>query len=184
LLNLTLDTLLEHREKTYQGNPDGFVFCSRDGSPLNGDSVTKSFQRSLRTLGLRRIRFHDLRHTHATYLLNKAIPVKVVQEILGHKSAKTTLDIYGHVMPGLQDHLIEQMENIDGLQAKTGDMSEPPPEASGRIRTDDRRFTKPTADVLVIQLVDAIIALGDVARQLKLALSNNGYRDHKPEETR
>jgi hypothetical protein len=47
--------------------------------------------------------------------------------------------------------------------------------ASGRTRTDDRRFAKPTADDLAIQLVDTIIALGDAARQLKLALHKNDH---------
>ena len=70
LFKATLDILGTHKDKTYQGNPDGFVFCGRDGSPMRADSVSKTFQRSLKALGINKIRFHDLRHTHATTLLN------------------------------------------------------------------------------------------------------------------
>jgi len=55
------------------------------------------------------------------------------------------------------------------------------PSASGRIRTDDRRFTKLPVD-LATQLLDAIITLGDVARQLKLTLSSNGHKAEKLDE--
>jgi hypothetical protein len=76
-------------------------------------------------------------------LLNEKWPVKAVQERLGHKSAKMTLDLYGHVVSGLQEHLIEQTESAAGFSFKTADTAEPLSGASGRIRTDDRRFTKP-----------------------------------------
>jgi integrase len=105
---------------------------------LDGDAVTRSFQRSLKALGLRQIRFHDLRHTHATQLLTAGVPVKVVQERLGHESAKMTLDLYGHFAPGLQQKFIAELD-ISGLPQETADALA----ASGQIRTDDRRFTKP-----------------------------------------
>jgi len=143
LYRSTLDVLRNHKKKTYQGNPDGFVFCNKVGSPLRGDTVTKTFQRNLRDLGIREIRFHDLCHTHATMLLNDRWHIKAVQERLGHKSAKMTLDLYGHVLPGLQAHLIEQTESDDGFSFKTAGGAESLSGASGRIRTDDQRFTKP-----------------------------------------
>jgi integrase len=52
---------------------------------------------------LPRIRFHDLRHTHATHLPANGIHPKVAQERLGHSSVGITLDLYGHVFPGMQD---------------------------------------------------------------------------------
>ncbi len=143
LFRSTLHVLRNHKEKMYHNNPDSFVFCSKAGSPLRADSVTRTFQRNLRDLGIHKIRFHDLRHTHATMLLNDGWPIKAVQERLGHKSAKMTLDLYGHFVPGLQEHLIEQTERADGFSFKTADAAEPLSGASGRIRTDDRRFTKP-----------------------------------------
>jgi integrase len=52
---------------------------------------------------LPRIRFRDLRHTHATHVLANGIHPKVAQERLGHSSVGITLDLYGHVLPGMQD---------------------------------------------------------------------------------
>lgn len=49
-----------------------------------------------------RIRFHDLRHTHATLLLKAGVPVKVVSERLGHASTTFTMNTYQHVIPGMQ----------------------------------------------------------------------------------
>ena len=61
------------------------------------------------------VRFHDLRHTHATQLLQAGVHPKVVQERLGHASIGITLDTYSHVMPGMQE---EAAEKIDaGLRA-------------------------------------------------------------------
>jgi integrase len=61
------------------------------------------------------IRFHDLRHTHATQLLKAGVHPKVVSERLGHASIGITLDTYSHVMPGMQE---EAAEKIDaGLRA-------------------------------------------------------------------
>ncbi len=53
--------------------------------------------------GLPRIRFHDLRHTHATHLLSNGVHPKVAQERLGHSSVGITLDLYSHVLPGMQE---------------------------------------------------------------------------------
>ena len=61
------------------------------------------------------VRFHDLRHTHATQLLQAGVHPKVVSERLGHASIGITLDTYSHVMPGMQE---EAAEKIDaGLRA-------------------------------------------------------------------
>jgi len=52
---------------------------------------------------LPKIRFHDLRHTHATHLLTNGVHPKVAQERLGHSSVGITLDLYSHVLPGMQE---------------------------------------------------------------------------------
>ena len=48
------------------------------------------------------VRFHDLRHTHASQLLKAGVPVKVVSERLGHATTSITMDIYAHTLPGMQ----------------------------------------------------------------------------------
>jgi integrase len=80
----------------------GLVFCAPDGRPLNPDTVSQWFDRTVRRSELPRIRLHDLRHTHATHLLAAGVNVKIVSERLGHASVAFTLDTYGHVMPGQQ----------------------------------------------------------------------------------
>ena len=60
------------------------------------------FERLVRKAGIRRIRLHDLRHTHATLPLKAGAPVKVVSEQLGHESPAFTLKQYAHVIPGMQ----------------------------------------------------------------------------------
>jgi integrase len=80
----------------------GLVFAAPDGRPLNPDTITQWFVRTVRRSGLPRLRLHDLRHTHATHLLAAGVGIKIVSERLGHASVAFTLDVYGHVMPGQQ----------------------------------------------------------------------------------
>ena len=65
--------------------------------------------------GLPYIRFHDLRHTAATLLLARGMPVKAVSEMLGHSSATITLNLYGHVLPHMQQQLAQTMDDILGI---------------------------------------------------------------------
>lgn len=80
----------------------GFVFAQPDGAPWYPDGVSQVFDRLVSRLDVRRIRFHDLRHTHASHLLAAGVNAKVVSERLGHSSVSFTLDTYAHVMPGQQ----------------------------------------------------------------------------------
>lgn len=79
------------------------VFCRPDGSPLDPDVVTHQFGKAAQRARVRGIRFHDLRHTHATLLLAANVHPKVVQERLGHSSVLVTLGTYSHVLPTMQD---------------------------------------------------------------------------------
>ena len=73
---------------------DDFVFTRPDGSPLNPNAVTLAFKRVIRKVGLKHIRLHDLRHTHATLMLKAGIHPKIVSERLGYASVGITLDTY------------------------------------------------------------------------------------------
>jgi integrase len=80
------------------------VVAQEDSQPLQPNSLTHEFVRILaKATDLPRIRFHDLRHTHATHMLANGIHPKVAQERLGHSSVGITLDLYSHVLPGMQE---------------------------------------------------------------------------------
>jgi len=101
------------RKKT--GNPltdEDFVFSWPDGRPLDPDVVTKAFHRISGKAGLTNIRLHDLRHTHATLMLKAGVHPKVVSERLGHATVAFTLDVYSHVLPGLQEAAAEKFDRI------------------------------------------------------------------------
>lgn len=93
---------------------DDLVFAHPDGQPLDPSTITHSFSRIIKKAGIPRIRFHDLRHTHATLMLKQGIHPKIVSERLGHSSIGITLDTYSHVMPGLQEAAALRFE--EGLQ--------------------------------------------------------------------
>jgi integrase len=93
-------------------NADDFVFIRLDGSPINPSAITLAFRRIIKKAGLKGIRIHDLRHTHATLMLKAGIHPKVVSERLGHANIGITLDIYSHVLPGLQEAAAEKFDRI------------------------------------------------------------------------
>jgi integrase len=79
-----------------------FVCAREDGLPLQPDSFTHDWDRKIATTGLPRIRFHNLRHTHASHMLAANVHPKIVSERLGHSKIGITLDLYSHVLPNLQ----------------------------------------------------------------------------------
>lgn len=106
----TVEVLQDHRERQRTVQHDlgagyrdhDLVFCRTDGTPNQPDLVTQAFGRRVSRSDVPRIRFHDLRHTHATIMLMAGIPPKIVSERLGHASVSFTMDVYGHVIPGMQ----------------------------------------------------------------------------------
>jgi integrase len=81
----------------------GYVFTRADGRPVDPNDVSKDFSEVVKSSGLPPLTLHGLRHAHATLLLEAGINVKVVSERLGHASIAITLDIYSHVLPGIQE---------------------------------------------------------------------------------
>jgi integrase len=80
----------------------GLVFTRPDGCPIHPEFFSRTFDRVVARSDLPAIRPHDLRHTHASLLLRAGVPVKVVSERLGHASPGFTLNVYQHVIPGMQ----------------------------------------------------------------------------------
>jgi len=89
------------------------VFPNAIGQPIEPSGFRKRWwPRLVKKSGLPYIRFHDLRHTAATLLLARGIPVKVVSEMLGHAGVSITLDLYGHVLPHMQQQAAATMDEI------------------------------------------------------------------------
>jgi integrase len=116
----TVEALKAHRKaqaqdqlamgEHYQDN--GLVFARPDGTPIHPDRLSKMFNRHVAASGLRRIRLHDLRHTHATIALRAGIHPKVVSERLGHGSVGITLDTYSHAIPAMQHEAAEAVTDL------------------------------------------------------------------------
>ena len=80
-----------------------FVYTREDGEPMQPRSLTHAWQMVIGKIKLPRVRFHDLRHAHATHLLSSGVHPKVASERLGHSRVGITLDLYSHVLPGMQE---------------------------------------------------------------------------------
>jgi integrase len=88
------------------------AFAHYDGSPLLPDSVTHAWIKLVRRCGMKGVRLHDARHTHASLLLKQGVHPKIVQERLGHAGIAITLDLYSHVAPGLQQAAANKFDDI------------------------------------------------------------------------
>ena len=89
-----------------------WVFASAAGTPIGVCNFHKnSWRPLLKRAGLPHARVHDLRHTAATLMLSRGVPVKVVSEMLGHADVSTTLSIYAHVLPDMQSKAADAMDD-------------------------------------------------------------------------
>jgi integrase len=112
--------LKEHKEKQELeritlGKPlahDDLVFSTLEGKPLRPNTITRAWVTFAARAGVKVIRLHDARHTHASIMLKQGVHPKIVQERLGHSSIEMTLDIYSHVMPGLQEAAAKRFDDL------------------------------------------------------------------------
>jgi integrase len=82
---------------------DTLVFCQPGGAPWRSNSISQIWAKIARRAGVRPIRLHDARHTHASLMLKQGVSPKVIQERLGHSTITLTLDTYSHLAPGMQE---------------------------------------------------------------------------------
>lgn len=115
--------LAEHMESVGGAKPDDLVFTTRNGKPGGHRTIVQeAFKPALGRAGLdRSIRMYDLRHTHATLLLVAGVHPKVVSERLGHASVAITLDVYSHVLPGMQEQAAERLDDLLYGESRTRD---------------------------------------------------------------
>ena len=89
---------------------DTFICAGEDGQPVQPQSLTHAWHRFLVRAKLPRVRFHDLRHSHATHLLGSGVHPKIASERLGHATVGLTLDTYSHVIPGMQEDAVARID--------------------------------------------------------------------------
>ncbi|WP_121609149.1 tyrosine-type recombinase/integrase [Mesobacillus foraminis] len=114
--NLLLELYEEHnkRKKSLGDdfNPKDFVHHSSVGTVICPSELTRAFKESLRAANLKEVRFHDLRHSHATILFEKGTPAKVVSERLGHSKIFITLDTYTHLTESLENQAVSVLDEL------------------------------------------------------------------------
>jgi integrase len=88
------------------------VFTDGLGGPIDPMEVTKEFRRLVRRAPVPVVRLHDLRHLHASLLLQRGLPMKVVSERLGHSTIMVTIDVYGHVLPAMDAEAAAEIEAV------------------------------------------------------------------------
>ncbi len=117
--NEMLQSLREHQQrvlidKAVSGKnwqEQNLIFPSIFGTPISATNMIKEFKAMLTEAGLPKIRFHDLRHTAASIMLNRGIPVLVASRVLGHSQPSTTLNVYGHLIPIMHEDLGNQIDD-------------------------------------------------------------------------
>jgi integrase len=98
-------------EKTKHYNPLDVIFCGTTGKPRQSSSVATQLRHLSKKLGIEDLHTHCLRHTFATRGLENGVELKIMQELLGHSSIRTTADVYTHV---LTDKKTEEVMKLDG----------------------------------------------------------------------
>lgn len=108
--------LEEDQKKTRMNGTEykdyGLVVQTKSGYPVNPYFLESRWIVLVRESGLLKIRFHDLRHTHASLLLKAGVHPKVVTERLGHSSITITLDRYSHLFPTMQQEAAEKLDEL------------------------------------------------------------------------
>ena len=112
--------LRTHRKRQLEGRlatgpawrETDLVFTNSTGGPVEPVTLHRDFKRVLRDTGLPAIRFHNLRHTAASLMLARGVPLKIIQEILGHSSIAVTSGFYAHLTEQLKRDAAEVMDRV------------------------------------------------------------------------
>jgi integrase len=94
------------------GQDDSTIFTNQVGKPMDAGGLKRTWKRIVKKANVERVRFHDLRHASATYMLSGGMPLQVVSQRLGHTRTSTTTDVYAHVLPGMGRQAAELLENL------------------------------------------------------------------------
>lgn len=111
----------QNEEKMRAGsgyNDENLVVSTSIGTHLLPSNLGRAFRRCLKDTKIDKIRFHDLRHTHASMLFTLGTHPKIVQERLGHSSVQVTLDTYSHMNPNMQEAVAKSLESAFEKESK------------------------------------------------------------------
>jgi integrase len=95
---------------------EAFLYTRQDGEPVQPRSLSQMWSEITTTLP--RIRFLDIRHAHATHMLAAGVHPKVASERLGHSRVGITLDLYSHVLPGMQEDAAARVDEAFQIAQK------------------------------------------------------------------
>jgi len=91
---------------------DSLVFGNPEGKPLDPSILSHEFARIAKKAGLENVRFHDLRHTFASLMFFRGAKPKVISEALGHSSVAFTMDVYSHIIEGMQEDAMALLDEV------------------------------------------------------------------------
>jgi len=113
VISKELVKILEEHKRQCVSKPDDLIFHNREGNPINhANLISREFHPALERAGLRRIRFHDLRHTYVALMISLGENIKFIQRQLGHNSLTTTMDTYGHLLPEVSAGFGERLDSL------------------------------------------------------------------------
>ena len=108
-----LGRILQEHKEGEKGAPDDLMFVNREGNVINHQNmVTREFHPALQRAGVKRIRFHDLRHTYATLMISLGENIKFIQRQMGHSTITTTMDRYGHLLPEASEGVGARLDSM------------------------------------------------------------------------
>ena len=111
--SILLRILNDHHACVSERHPENLVFTNSKGNPINRSNlVRREFEIALIDAGIRRIRFHDLRHTYASLCIAAGMDPKALQRAMGHSSIQVTMDIYAHLFPGSYDIPLSRLDEM------------------------------------------------------------------------
>ncbi len=107
-----LEDKLKGKIKGKIKNNLNLLFFDKNENPIAQDVLSKKFNRFLKDNDLDHIRFHDLRHSHVTLLINSKVPIKVISERVGHSNVNTTLNIYAHTLKEMDSEASDKISEV------------------------------------------------------------------------
>ena len=109
-----VDEIKDYYKKLYSFPNDERLF------PHTAKALQNLMTRHIAKAGVKKIRVHDLRHSHCAYLINQGIQPLIIKERLGHKDIKVTLNTYGHLYPSEQKRVAFLLDNLRGKGCEKG----------------------------------------------------------------